>query len=277
MKSTLAALGLALAGMYLTTQAPLAAQESETGALSADDKAAIEDALRLGEAIYRHDQAAWHTTDAMVAAVGDPGALGIRGWIVNEIEGGHEVVFFRPLDEGFEAAWSANYDGSRVTDEREYKPGARPFTEAEAAMANARMAPFSVDTDYALCSDRLNTVVLPSGKANGALYAYLLAPQPTLDQIPFGGHFRFEVVDGKVIDHRRFTNSCLTMSLPREGEPRPVAMAVTHLLDATPTEVHVFSAYVAQMPISVLAVEGDRNWWVELVEGKPNIRLIRID
>ena len=104
-----------------------------------------------------------------------------------------------------------------------------------------------------------------------------MSPQPALDQIPFGGHFRFEVVDGKVVDHRAFTNSCLTMPLQSPEEGAPAGLMVSHILDETPTEIHVFSTYVAGLPIYVSTVSNDRVWVIELIEGQPRVRLIRND
>ena len=210
----------------------------------------------------------------MVKDLRDPGKAGVRGWIVNEVEDGHEVVFYRPTESGFEAVWSGRYDGRRVRDSKTYDDGERALTDAEATMALALDAPFSVQTDYSMCSERLNRVVFPTGKEDGGHYVYLLAPQPAIDQIPFGGHFRFEVVNGEVVDHRRFTNSCLTMPTSQEGRGRPAAMTVSHLLDDTPTEIHVFSMFAAQLPVYVMTIENELLWSVEMRDGEASIRQI---
>ncbi len=262
---------IALTSAALALAVPSVAQEAET---SVENQAAIASALELGEQIYLHDQTAWHTTDAMIADLGDPAALGVAGWIINNVDDGHEAVFYRETDGGFEAVWSGEYDGRRVRRERTYEAGERVLTEGEVARIIARRAPFSVDTDYTLCSERLNQVVLPTGKPDGGLYVYLLAPQPAIDQIPFGGHFRFEVVDGEVVNHRKFANSCLTMaSRSPEGDPL-AAIMVSHLLDDTPTEIHVFSMYAARLPVYVMTIENNVVWSVEVENGEPVIREI---
>jgi hypothetical protein len=38
---------------------------------------------------------------------------------------------------------------------------------------------------------------------------------------------------------------------PGEGGAQPVGMVVTHLLDPIPTEIHVFTALAAQVPVYV--------------------------
>ncbi|WP_299193785.1 hypothetical protein [uncultured Erythrobacter sp.] len=259
------------ASAALALAAPAHAQDS-------DQQAVIERAEELGERIYLYDQAAWHTTDAMLEDLADPAAAGVRGWVVNAVAeadgGGHEAVFFREGQDGLEAAWSGRYDGRRVRDARTYDNGERPLTSEERAMAEALDAPFSIETDYSLCSERINRVVFPTGKADGSLYVYLLAPQPAMDQIPFGGHFRFEVLDGEVVDHRRFTNSCLTMALRAEEGQTPAALTISHLLDDTPTEIHVLSMLAARLPVYVMTTGNDRVWSVEARDGKPSIETV---
>ena len=263
----------ALVSGALALALPGAAVADDTE-ISAEDAAAIELALERGERIYRYDQAAWHTTDAMLEALSDPAGLGVAGWIINPVEGGHEAVFYRPVGDGYEAVWSAVYNGQRVSGEKTYEAGERALTNAEAAMVRASKAPFSARTDYTLCSERLNTVVFPTGKPDGGLFVYLLMPQPSMDEIPFGGHFRFEVVDGEVVDHRKFTNSCLTLQSRAPDGSRPAAMTMSHLLDDTPTEVHVFSMYAARLPLYVMTTGNDGLWSIELRDGRPSIRSV---
>ena len=257
-----------VAAIAMALCAPLAAQ------VTPQEQAALDEAERLGEAIYLHDQAAWHATDALNEAVSDPAALGVRGWIVNDAEDGLEVVFYRRADVGFEAVWSGVYDGQRIRDQRRYDAAERALNADEEAMIAARLAPFTVESGYSLCAEQINFVILPSGKPDGGLYVYLLNPQPALDQIPFGGHFRFEVVNGEVVAHRKFANSCLTMSNASQERGRPAALTISHLLDDTPTEIHVFAMYAAQVPVYVITTENEKLWSVELIDGKPAIRAV---
>lgn len=253
----------------LAIAVPASAQE-----LAVEHAAANAKAERLGEKIYRYDQAAWHATDAMLEAIDDPAALGIVGWIVNPVEGGHEVVFYRPTETGFEAVWSGLYDGSRVDNAKSYIAGERALTASEAAMVRAIDAPFKVETDYSLCSERINRVIFPTGKPDGGFYVYLLAPQPASDQIPLGGHFRFEVVDGEVVDHRKFTNSCVTLPTSSKEGGDPAALTISHVLDETPTEIHVFSMFAARIPVYVITTPNQKVWAVDARDGTASIRSV---
>ena len=67
----------------------------------------------------------------------------------------------------------------------------------------------------------------------------------------------------------------MPLQSPEEGAP--AGLMVSHILDETPTEIHVFSTYVAGLPVYVSTVKNDRVWVIELIEGQPRVRLIRND
>lgn len=238
------------------------------------DRAALQGAVDRGQSIYQHDQAAWHTTDAMLAELEDARDLGIRGWIIVEAEVGLESVFYRPTETGYEAVWSGVYSRGKVINTKTYKAGERPFTAQESAIAQASKLPSK--ELFERCSNKpFNSVVLPTGKGDGSLYVYYLVPQESLDAVPLGGHYRFEVQDGQITDRRQFTNSCISLPL-KQGEDgdRPEALMISHLLDNTPTEVHVFSMLAAKIPIFVSTIENNTLWAVESVKGQARVRLI---
>jgi hypothetical protein len=91
----------------------------------------------------------------------------------------------------------------------------------------------------------------------------MMTPQ-TDATYPLGGHFSVEVQsDGSVGKVRRFMNSCIAMGTsdaPKGG--KPVAFVITHLLDPTPTEIHVFTSLASKMPIYVSTSE-TRVWEVD--------------
>ncbi|MEO0463563.1 MAG: hypothetical protein AAF127_10555 [Pseudomonadota bacterium] len=252
---------------------PLGAQET----ISDEDQTAIDGALSRGLNLYLYDQAAWHGTDALREDVTDLSKTGIRGWVINEVDAGHEVVFYRPTQKGFEAVWSGVYAGrpGEVLDRTIYQPGERVFTEMEAskALANSLVR----EQEFKRCSAKpFNSVVMATGKGDGSLYVYYLVPQESVDTVPLGGHYRFEVKGGKVIGQRTFTNSCISMPLKgKDGGDEPEALMISHLLDPVPTEIHVFSTFAAGVPIYVMTTQNDLVWVNELVEGQPRLRLIK--
>jgi hypothetical protein len=87
-----------------------------------------------------------------------------------------------------------------------------------------------------------NTVVLPPASPSDVVAVYLLTPQLKTGEYPAGGHYEVDVAaDGSVAASRAFTRSCLTLGRPPPSPGmRPSAMFLTHLLDPTPTEIHVY-------------------------------------
>lgn len=262
----------------LSAAAPLAAQElppakADAAAPITDaERPGVQQAVNLGWLVYSYDQAAWHGTDAMLEDVPDARTRGIAGWIVNDIEDGWETVFFRPAGSGYEAVWASVYDGRKVIRRTTYAAGERQFVPSEVALVEASLLVRGQKVDR--CSAKpFNTVVIPTGKPDGGLYAYLLVPQETTNVVPLGGHYRFEIVDGKIAGQRQFTKSCIALPLEQDGK-RPNSLFITHLLDQTPTEIHVFSVFAAELPMFV-GTGQDRIWAVEIANGKPHIRVIR--
>lgn len=258
--------------------APLAAQEpppskpAPAAPITDAERPGVQQAVDLGWLVYSYDQAAWHGTDAMLEDVPDARTRGIAGWIVNDIKDGWETVFFRPAGSGYEAVWAGVYDGRKVIRRTTYAAGERKFGPGEVALVEASLLVRGKTVDR--CSAKpFNTVVIPTGKPDGGLYAYLLVPQETTQAVPLGGHYRFEIVDGKIAGQRQFTKSCITLPLEQDGK-RPNSLFITHLLDQTPTEIHVFSVFAAELPMFVSTGQ-DRIWAVEIANGKPHIRVVK--
>lgn len=265
-----------LASCFALTPVGLAAQGSDAPApeMAAAEEAGVQQAVDLGWLVYSYDQAAWHGTDAMLEDVPDARTRGIAGWIVNDIADGWETVFYRPVkDGGFEAVWSGVYDGRQVIRRTTYAAGERALAAGEVALVQATELA-RVQKAERCAASPFNTVVFPTGKPDGGFYAYLLTPQEKTGEIPFGGHHRFEIVGGTIKERRAFTKSCLTIPIADDKGKRPEALTVTHSLDATPTEIHVFSVYAAELPVYVITAN-KLVWATEVSGGRPRIRKIR--
>lgn len=250
--------------------AAFAAQTAAQEPPSESEATAIAAALKRGEAIYRHNQAAWHTTDALIEDIKNPGEEGIRGWIINQAPNGLEAVFYRPIEGGFEAVWSGVYDGRKVRQKTKYKSGERVLSAAEAAKITASRLPAGEDMQR--CSAKpFNTVVLPTDKGDGSLFVYYLVPQDSLDTVPFGGHYRYEVKEGEIVGSRKFTNSCITMGNRSPNGEKPVATTISHLLDPTPTEIHVFAMFALDLTVAVVTTQTGNIWIVQNTPDGPVI------
>lgn len=263
-----AALGLILAslvGSGAVAQEPTA--DSAVPTISSEDRAAIQQAIDRGLTMYRYDQAPWHTTDALLAALPQEKLAQIRGWIVTPAERGLLVTYYGgEADQHFgvySAVWTS---GTQVIDGQNLSG---PLTGEIARLAAVRDAASS--GDLRLCSSRpFNTIILPRGDADHHDSVYFLTPQTATGSIPMGGHHRVDVFNGEEVARRSFTRSCIELT-PGDGAE---ALVITHSLDRVPTEVHVFSVYALRVPLFVGTNEPQRVWAIELVNGQPRIRLI---
>jgi len=266
-------ISILFATLALAFAAPL--QSTDTAPMTKAEIADLKGALERGLDLYRYDQAAWHTTDTLLEDIADPGKKGIHGWVVTSVENGMQVTYWKPTGDSFEAVYSAIYNGSEVVSRTVHTPSNATLTSSQLALVRASRVP---ETGKLMrCSDKpFNTVIMPSGKNSGSIYVYFLTPYNVLNEIPFGGHYRFEVLDGEVLEQRAFTKSCIALSLTGEQNDKgePIAVGISHSLDPTPTEVHVFSMFTARVPLYVVTISPKRTWVVEASGGQPRARLL---
>lgn len=238
---------------------PAAARPLPAAAAHSPD-AALAEAQRRGDLIHAYDQAAWHTTDNLKRDIADLQSSGIRGWIVTKTPNGYRTTYYGHAPEGpyrvYSAVWTG--EGGAVTDRVVAGTAEeRLLTAEERRLATAHDA--VTPKGLALCNGRsFNIVVLPGGNPDEPDSVYYLSPQTDADVYPFGGHYRVDVKDGKEVSRRAFSKAC--MNLPRPaGRDAPKAMVLSHLLDKTPTEIHVFMARTVRLP--VIVVMPDRSVW----------------
>jgi len=245
----------AIAATIVACLAPLSPAVAQDRIGTAD----LDTVSRRGAQLYAFDQAAWHTTDALVARrLPTEKMEAIRGWIVEPHGAALTVTYFGLDGAKPYAIYAADYTEEKVVDERV------PTTAEPLSAQGARMAT-ALDVARGLqlkgCVDQpFNTVVLPP-QSDGTIPVYLLTPMVKADAYPFGGHHEVDIgADGKVAATRDFTRSCAAMEKPANA-----AMAfITHLLDPHPTEIHVYLSLWMGKPVAVGT--GEKTGW--MVEGE---------
>ncbi len=234
-----------------------------SGAASAQDLAPA-DAPRLdavaatGAAMYRLDQAAATATDLAQAQRAFRRDKRVRGWITEDL-GSAVAVYF--LDDAGQAIYRVDVpDSDEVSGALQVMDTPLVLDGALAAAVQARasaLAALESADDFGGCSRQHNTVVLPVDGHPGRFHVYILPGTTRHHVVPIGGSYRVEVDNGQVIAQRPYTRSCIELQNP----PGNVAMMITHLLDDTPTEVHVFWSLWAGTPLMVSTEAGA--WRVE--------------
>ncbi len=234
-----------------------------------DEAVLIERMEKLGRAIYVHDQYAARATDLVAARQVDLVKAGARGWITESRPDGCVVTFVSTDSQPWRSVCVVTFTGDG---EPNIILTNKDLTEIQSAMFNARqLALQSVEKP---CSNAYNTVVIPRDGEPGWL-AYALAATNDPNAIVIGGHYRATVSpDGRnVLERRGFTKSCLVLSKRPKDMPSGAELAaytVSHLLDNTPTEIHVFVNLHCGKPLYVATPDG-RYWYIE--NGK--IRLLK--
>jgi hypothetical protein len=210
-------------------------------------------AERRGRELYEHDQAAWHGTDAAKPA-SRRWRRRLVGWItVPRAEGERPLVRF--LSEPEPSVYASRVDvvlGVTEAKLEEHDP-AIPLPDDQQALARARA--LAIAERKRQCTPTLNSVVLRD--AGGEIHVYLLAATSDPDVIVLAGHDLARVSpDGRtVVAWRSFSNTCMNGELKEDA----VMQFVTHVLDPTPTEVHVFTSLNYRAP---LAVGTSRGIWM---------------
>jgi len=254
-----------LAAAAPAQQAPPARQPAMPASSEADT-AAIARAAAIGSALFTLDRAAWVATDAAIAALTKEALQGEGGWVIEPAADRSAVVtFFRGDPAHAQAVFVATVREGKVVERRKID-AQTPLTPIQLRLAVARATATTTARvgNLSPCTPApFNSVVLPSAAAEGPIAVYLLSAQLKAGEYPAGGHYRILIgADGKVAGERAFTRTCLTLATPALPKgAKPVGMFVNHLLDQTPTEIHVFTSLTARMPLFV-GTPGGRVWQV---------------
>src|SRR5688572_13568878 len=222
---------LALLSLFAATRA---FSQDEAAAIPPGLRADVERAEARGAELYRHDQAAWHTTDALKDSVGPPPGP-MRGWLTQAQDDRIAVRYFAKVGPDVVAFAEADLDLATNTAVRARR--LEPVSPASAAeLVQLRARDLAVKQEGLRCSGAINTVVLPG---DDAIDVYVLSAWEG-GSFVFGGHQRVRVsTDGERILHTyEHTRACVPGGgTPNGFEPMPVAM-VTHLTSPTPNEFH---------------------------------------
>ncbi|HXG81986.1 MAG TPA: hypothetical protein VNJ05_09320 [Sphingomicrobium sp.] len=239
---------------------PIVAQTEQKTVLTA----AVRQAVDRGEMLYIYDRAAWLGTDDFRDHHAN--LMSLAGGYVVTGDKQAELVFYDKSKS--KAVYRATYadeklsnNGPPVADRIELTP-----LEKRMIAAKERALEAFGDAKVGLCAKSSpNLAALPPARPDGPILVYMMTPQTDSKVYPLGGHFSVEIgPDGSAGKVRRYMNTCFEMSLrdvPEGGAP--AAFFVTHLLDPTPTEIHVFTSIASKVPIMV----GTKNKWIWAVEG----------
>jgi hypothetical protein len=230
--------------------------------LSRAQRNTLDAAVQRGRILGAIARAGIVATQDMLSRVSDPSGAGISGWLA-EPEGNAVTVTFYAEGDGSappSAVYKVTILGGRATAREVFLAGQRPaLTGHLARMAAARKA--TEGLDHQACGGQdFNVLVVPPSAPDAPIDVYQISPQTARGSYPLGGHFKTTIApDGSVVASRAFTNACLNVAAADVvAGQRPEPIAVTHLLDPLPTEIHVFLAIWTGHPLVVVAGDPQR-------------------
>jgi hypothetical protein len=228
--------------------------------LTRAERASLEAAAVRGRLLGAIAAAGQVATADMLSRVANPGGAGIAGWIAEPAGNGVAVTFYAEGTPAPATVYRVNISAGRVVGREIFLTGTRPpLNPIQARMAAAGAV--AAGLDHQVCgTGNFNALVVPPATADGPIDVYQISPQTARGQYPVGGHFKTTVAaDGTVAASRGFTNACLDVpaAAPAAGA-LPAPIAVTHLLDPLPTEIHVFLAIWTGHPLVVVSGDPQR-------------------
>lgn len=232
--------------------------------LSSADRVAVDRAAERGRLLIAIARAGILATQDMLTRISDPDGAGIIGWIAEPAGSAMEVSFYANGAGGPHTAYRATVNGARVVGREIFLGADRPaFNPLQARMAAARAVAEGLE-NRPCGSDSFNFLVVPPTNAEAPVDVYETSPPTRAGHFPLGGHFRATIAaDGSVVESRGFTNACLDLPVqPAAAGAQPRPIGVTHLLDRTPTEIHVFLSQMIGRPLLVATGDPQRIWLV---------------
>lgn len=259
-------------GMWGFAALALGMALAATPVFAAIEADALKHAAGRGRLLYAYDQAAWVSTDELLKALPDPHSAGVAGYVIEPTADGQlRAVYYRMDGDVPLAVFTADVRGRTVTasrllaasDDANLGPlAARQVKALVAAKAEAAKRKL-----WVCAQDSFNAIALPPDAPDGPIPVYLLTPQTKTGEYPFGGHYEIDIgADGRVAGARAFAKSCINISATNTPKgAKTVAVFITHLLDPTPTEIHVYlslwmgeTVFVSTKPKGIWKVDGDR-------------------
>ena len=253
-----------LKGLCALTLAACASQ-ALAKPLTHELKLQMEANLARGDLLFAFDQAAWHTTDAMAAALPEALKKLLRGYIVTTDGNNLRATFYGQKGEREYAIYAATWDGSAVVRPVLYGTEPRPTVSAEEhRMIAARNVATNIDVigKLDLCSERTpNVTVIPGATPADPISVYVMTPQTENGIWPLGGHYRIDVKDGRIVSQRAFTKSCINLGGGAKKDEAVMMMTVSHILDAVPTEIHAFTMLSSGISVQVITKDSSFALW----------------
>ncbi|MGH9730771.1 MAG: hypothetical protein ACRD4A_03660 [Candidatus Acidiferrales bacterium] len=213
-----------------------------------------------GRLLAQYDQAAWHSTDAVLATNPEKGS--VTRYIANKTDSGWVVAFgrFNDAQNNFLVVYTATQEASpQQFVVKHYDP---PQVDTGFYFLGAKATAAALK-DFQGEKRPYNTAVLPA--ESGQMYVYVVPAQTVSDVYPLGGDVRYLIsADGNRVVEKRQLHKAI-MDRDFRNVARPEAGYHTHVLSNVPEDTDVFFVLSQKSPVP------------EYVGTKNQIYVIKID
>lgn len=200
-----------------------------------------------GRMLEEYDQAAWHSTDALLAT--NPDKQSAPLYVARKTDAGWVVAFGRFNDAHdkflivYEATEGSNLQQFSVKHVEPPQEDAGFFFFAADAIATALK-------DFQGEKRPYNTMVLPLD--SGQMYVYVVPAQTTADIFPLGGDVRYLISPdgGRILEKRQLHKTIMERSLKNlPSGTKPAGGYHTHVLSDVPEDTDVFFVLSERPPL----------------------------
>jgi|SRR5579859_1215068 len=213
-----------------------------------------------GSLLAQYDQAAWHSTDAVLAMKPEKGS--VTRYIAEKTDAGWVVAYGRLNDaqDSFLVAYTATQGvNPQQFTVKHYDP---PKVDTGFYFWGAKATATALK-DFQGEKRPYNTAVLPA--QSGQMYVYVLPAQTVNDVYPLGGDVRYLIsANGNTIVEKRQLHKAI-MDRDFRNVARPQAGYHTHVLSNVPEDTDVFFVLSQKSPVP------------EYVGTKNQIYVVKID
>lgn len=213
----------------------------------------VEEARKLGRAMYEQDIVSAKATDVLLAANLLPGNGRVQGWVTRQWPDGWIVDFLAMNGDTATITYRVRFKPDGSTPElTDFEPSL-PADEETAAMYRARQNAIAALPDR--CTQAVNPVILPGeliGKKGWLVYVLASTTEPGV--LILGGHVRlFLSQDGqKVQENFPLYERCMALEMDQAA----FAAFISHRRTDWPLESHVFTSLLYSKPIFVRTARG---------------------
>lgn len=214
-----------------------------------------------GRLIYEKDVRAAHASDLLLSKIKPSDFPNFVGWVTYPNEHDFTVSFYERDGEEFTVIADVVYTGAGEP-RLDLAPSRVPSGD-EVSMLKARLSALERGTNS--CSDRFNTVVIPSQNPE-AWDVYVLAATTNPDVIVVGGHTRVTVskASSEVMEVMSLSRSCLVLDKSEKNPSKGGSLAafvVSHIVSPMPVEIHPYINLLHGITLIVMSERGP--WQVD--------------